>query len=150
MTKPKLHLGTMAWFKMIGTLMCEQASTAPLPQEMNVSLVERYSDGAELAAGLFQGIRFDLIAGKPWFRAGVLAGERGDVTIEVTIAASRKLNALRSTDPNYLAAIDCLQAAGQMRVDGDLSRIGDWLKAVHDPIVDRTIQPLSQSSLCWG
>jgi hypothetical protein len=148
MAKPKLHLGTMDWFKMVGTLMCEHASLARLPEEMNVSLVERYVDRAELADGLFQGIRFDLIAGKPWFRAGVFAGERGDVTIEVTLVASRRLNTLRSTDPNYLAAIVCLQAAGHMRVDGDLSRIGDWLKAVHDPIVDRTIQPLSQSSLC--
>ncbi|CDX39370.1 conserved hypothetical protein [Mesorhizobium sp. ORS 3359] len=150
MTKPKLHLGTMDWFKMVGTLMCEHASLARLPQEMNVWLVERYIDGAELAGGLFQGIRFDLIAGKPWFRAGVLAGERGDVAIEITVAASRRLNALRSADPNYLAAIDCLRAAGQMRVEGDLSRIGDWLKAVHDAIVDQTIQPLSQSPSVWG
>lgn len=141
MAKPKLHLGTMDWFKMVGTLMCEHASLARLPEEMNVSLVERYVDGAELADGLFQGIRFDLIAGKPWFRAGVLAGERGDVTIDVTMAASRKLNALHSADPNYLVAMDCLRAAGQMRVDGELSRIGEWLQAVHDAIVDRTIQP---------
>ena len=141
MAKPKLHLGTMDWFKMVGTLMCEHASLARLPEEMNVSLVERYVDGAELTDGLFQGIRFDLIAGKPWFRAGVLAGERGDVTIDVTMAASRQINALHSADPNYLVAMNCLQAAGQMRVDGEISRIGEWLKAVHDAIVDRTIQP---------
>lgn len=103
-----------------------------------MSLVERYTDGLELSEGLVQGLRFDIVAGMPSFRVGVRKDERADVTVEVTTAAAHELNLLRSTNPAYQTTLGNFVASGEMRVDGDPSQMGDWLNAVHDPIVDRT------------
>jgi hypothetical protein len=138
-TDAKVRQGTTAWFEMVGRLMREAASRSGLSPELNVSLVERYTDGVELSEGLVQGIRFDILGGKPSFRVGARPDERADVTVEVTAAAARELNTLRSADPSYQAARDKFLSTGEMRVDGDPSRLGGWLDAVHDPIVDRTI-----------
>lgn len=135
----RLPQGTREWFEMVGTLMSELAVEAGLPPELNVSLVERYIDGAEIGDGLVQGMRFDIVDGQPSFRIGAGADERGDVIVEVTAAVARELNLLRSYDPAYAAAVDQAVVAGDMRVDGDISLLGGWLGAVHDPIVDRTI-----------
>jgi hypothetical protein len=137
-TDAKVRQGTTAWFEMVGRLMLEAASRSGLSPQLNVSLVERYTDGVELSEGLVQGIRFDIVAGKPSFRVGARPNERADVTVEVTAAAARKLNTLRSTDASYQAARDKFLSTGEMRVEGDPSRLGSWLDAVHDPIVDRT------------
>lgn len=131
--------GTAAWFEMVGTLMSEAASQSGLSPELNLSLVERYTDGVELSEGLVQGLRFDILGGKPSFRIGARRHERADVMIEITAAAARKLNTLRSADPNYTAALEGFLSTGEMRVEGDPSRMGGWLNAVHDPIVNRTI-----------
>jgi len=134
----RLPHGTTAWFEMAGTLMCEFASQARLSPDLNVSLVERYTDGVKLSEGLVQGIRFDIIGGKPSFRVGVRQDERADITVELTTAASHELNTLHSADPNYQTALGKFVSTGKMRTDGDPSQMGDWLNAVHDPIVDRT------------
>jgi hypothetical protein len=134
----KLQQGTAAWFEMVGTLMRNAATRSGLSQDLNVSLVERYSDGSELGDGLVQGIRFEIVAGAPSFRVGARPGESADVTVEVTAAAARALNLLFSTDPDYERARARLNETGEMRVDGDPSRLGCWLDAIHDPIVDRT------------
>ncbi|NDW07872.1 hypothetical protein [Jiella pacifica] len=133
--------GTVPWFEMVGAEMSRAASRSGLSPDLTVSLVERYSDGTELGEGLVQGLRFDIVAGKPSFRVGVRPDERGDVTIVVTAAAARRLNALYGGDPTYPAARAAFLASGAMRVDGDPSRLGGWLETVHDPIVDRTSQP---------
>lgn len=137
-TDAKVRQGTTAWFEMVGTLMSEAASQSGLSPHLNLSLVERYTDGVDLSEGLVQGLRFDIINGKPSFRVGARRDERADVTIEISAAAARELNSLRSVDPNYPAAVDNFRSTGEMRVDGNLLRMGDWLDAVHDPIVDRT------------
>jgi hypothetical protein len=92
-----------------------------------------------LSEGLVQGLRFDILSGNPSFRVGARHGERADIRIEITAAAARELNSLYSADPDYQAALDNLLSTGEMRVDGDPSQMGGWLKAVHDPIVARTI-----------
>lgn len=137
-TNAKVDHGTVAWFDMAGRLLCEAALQAGLPTDLNVSLVERYTDGVDLSAGLVQGLRLDIIGGKPSFRVGAQPDERADVMVEVTAAAARKLNSLQSADPNYHTARDNFLRTGEMRVDGDPTRLGGWLDAVHDPIVDRT------------
>ena len=135
----KLPQGTTAWFDMVGTLMTDFASQANLPSDLTVSFVECYSDGEEIADGLMQGIRFDIQSGKPSYRTGAKREETADIMVEVTAAVARKLNTLRSADPAYPAAQAAAIAAGEMKVDGDPLRLGAWLDAVHDPIVDRTI-----------
>lgn len=135
----KLRHGTTAWFEMVGTLMCEAALQGGVGPVTNVSLVERYTDGATLSDGLVQGLRFEIVDGVPSFRAGARPDERGDITIEITTAAAKSLNVLLSADPAYGTAADRFIKSGAMRVDGDFSMLGDWLKSVHDPIVARTI-----------
>ena len=135
----KIRQGTAAWFEMVGTLMSEAALRSELPTRLNLSLVELYTDGVELSDGLVQGLRFDILSGTPSFRVGARHGERADVTIELTAAAAWELNSLNGADPDYHAALDKFLRTGEMRVDGDPSQMGDWLKAVHDPIVARTI-----------
>jgi hypothetical protein len=76
MSGPKLRLGTTAWFEMVGALMVEAATGSGLPKKLTVSFVEIYTDGVEVADGLMQGIRFDIIAGQASFRVGVRPGER--------------------------------------------------------------------------
>ncbi len=138
MTDTTLVQGTAAWFEMVGRLLVDAASRAALPADLNVSLVERYSDGTGLSDGLVQGLRFELLGGKPVFRAGVGPSERGDVTIEVTAAAARTLNTLYADDPHFAEARGRFLATGEMVVAGDPSRFGAWFDTVHDPIVDRT------------
>lgn len=116
--------------------MCEAASDPALPGNLNASLVERYTDGANVAEGRVQGIRLDIRGGAPSFRVGVGRAERGDVTVEVTSAAARHLNALRGAD--FSIARERYLASGEMRLEGDPALLGTWLDAVHDPIVDRT------------
>ncbi|MDO1583773.1 hypothetical protein [Rhizobium oryzicola] len=123
---------------MVGTTMCDAATRAVLPASMTVYLVERYLDGVTQADGRVQGIRFDIIAGMPSFQIGVLPQEKGDITIEITMAAARRLNSLTSADPAYRQAIADSLGTGEMVVDGDLRRLGPWLEEVHDIIVKRT------------
>lgn len=123
---------------MVGKVLVDAAMQAGLPPECNVRLVERYIDGIELSPGLVQGLRFDIINGKPAFQLGARRDERGDITVEVTKAASYTLNTLRSDDPHFHAAFVNLQAASELKIDGDLSQLGSWFSAVHDRIVDRT------------
>lgn len=136
--KTRLRQGTLAWFEMVGRLMAEAASGAGLAPDLQVSLVERYTDGVPFPGGLVQGIRFEIAAGAASFRVGAWPGEPADVTVEITAAAARALNMLHGADPDYRAARERFLGSGEMRVEGDLSRIADWLDAVHDPIVDRT------------
>ena len=82
-TDAKLRQGTMTWFEMVRTLMIEAASRSGLSPELNVSVVERYTDGIDLSEGLVQGLRFDILSGKPSFRVGARRDERADVTIEI-------------------------------------------------------------------
>ncbi|MFT3719663.1 hypothetical protein [Pseudorhodoferax sp.] len=134
----KIRHGTAEWFRMVGTLMSEAASQAGLAPELTLSFVERYTDGAELSDGLVQGIRFDIVQGKPSFRIGARRDERADITVEVTAAAARQLNVLRSADAKFPATRGRMLSTGELKVDGDLSRMGKWMEDVHDPIVDRT------------
>lgn len=147
-TETKMRLGTAAWFDMVGTLMSEAACRYGLAPELNFSLVERYTDGVELVGGLVQGLRFDILGGKPSFRVGAWRGEQADITIEITAAAARTLNSLYSTDPNYLAARAKFLSTGEMRIHGDPSQMGDWLNTVHDPIVDRTAWQQDAEAAC--
>lgn len=48
----KIPHGTPAWFDMVGSLLIAAASRAGLAPTLNVSLVERYSDGALMGDGL--------------------------------------------------------------------------------------------------
>jgi hypothetical protein len=130
--------GTPAWFAMVGEVLTEAAIRAALPPGLNVCLVERYTDGAELAPGLLPGVRFEIRAGRPSFRAGALPGERGDITLEVTTAASRTLNTLYGADAAFTAAFSAFLADGQLKIEGDLAALGDWFSGVHDRIVERT------------
>ena len=50
--------------------MSEAASHLERPSELNSSLVERYTAGIELSEHLIQGIRFEILGGRPSFRAG--------------------------------------------------------------------------------
>jgi hypothetical protein len=137
-TRHRLQQGTAAWFEMVGAMMAQAASRAGLPPDLTLSLVERYTDGVELSPGLRQGIRFDIQDGAPSFRAGVKPGERGDITVEVTAQAARDLNRLSSADPRYAQARQRFTDNGDYRIEGDAARLGSWLEAVHDPIVERT------------
>ncbi|MEX1827492.1 hypothetical protein [Luteibacter sp. CQ10] len=119
--------------------MCEAALRGGVAPDTNVSLVERYMDGVTLSEGLVQGLRFEIVDGVPSFRAGARPDERGDITIEITTAAAKSLNLLLSADPAYATAADHFMRSGDMRVDGDPSTLGTWLKYVHDPIVARTV-----------
>lgn len=134
----RLCQGTTAWFEMVGSMMVEAARRANLPGDLNVSLVERYTDGAMLSGGLVQGIRFEIVGGAPSYRVGAQPHEQADIVIEVSTAVARELNALRSTDPRYGTTLDGFLRTGEMRMQGDISRLGAWLATVHDPIVDRT------------
>lgn len=134
-----LTQGTAEWFEMVGSLMIDAARRSGLPQGLTVSLVERYTDGAVLADGSVQGIRFDIVNGMPSFRHGVGRDERGDITIEITSSLARKLNLLKTADPEFKALLQSAVSSGDLKVDGDPSRLGSWLSEVHDPIVERTI-----------
>ena len=134
----KLAHGTAAWFRMVGNVMRDAALQANLPPDTRVSLVERYTDGIELAPGLVQGLRFEIADGRPAFRVGARPDELADIVIEVTKAASHRLNTLYGADPAFQAAFAGFQRSGALKVTGALSELGDWFGAVHDRIVDRT------------
>lgn len=134
----KIRQGTAAWFDMVGKAMCDAALEARLAPDLNLTLVERYTDGTELSNGLMQGLRFDIIDGQPSFRSGARRDEQGDITIQITAAAARELNLLRNADPEYQKSFERVLTTGEMQVDGDPSLLGSWLNAVHDSIVDRT------------
>jgi hypothetical protein len=138
-TDMKVADGTTAWFDMAGSLTCEAALQAGLSPALNVSLVERYTDGIELSEGVVQGLRFDIVGGNPSFRVGARHDEVADITVEVSAEASRALNSLYSADPNFGPAFANFLSTGEFRVDGDLAQLGTWFNAVHDPIVDRTV-----------
>lgn len=134
----KLAHGTAMWFDMVGTVMKNAAIEASLPPDMNVSLVERYTDGVELSPGLLQGLRFSIKRGQPSFTVGVGPGESADITVEVTVAASYQLNTLYGSDPQFVAALDRLKRSGDLCVQGDMAGLGEWFGSVHDAIVERT------------
>lgn len=134
----KVAHGTAAWFEMAGGAMAQAATKAKLATDLNVCLVERYTDGVELSPGLIQGLRFDIKEGQASFRVGARPDELADIMVEVTAAASRELNSLYSGDPRFAAALARLTDNGSMRVQGDFARLGAWFGSVHDPIVDRT------------
>lgn len=139
-SQAKVPHGTAAWFDMVGAVMCEAAAMARLGPDFNVSLAERYTDGAALPGGLVQGLRFAIAGGKPSFRSGVEQdAERADITVEVTTAASRELNTLPGADPAFHAAYARLLASGELRVTGDFAQLGSWYGAVHDRIVAHTL-----------
>jgi hypothetical protein len=137
-TPQKIRHGTVEWFDMVGTIMVKGAQQAGLPAGLNVSLVERYTDGAALPGGMVQGLRFEIVTGKPSFRVGAYSDEQADVIVEISTAAAKTLNRLQSADPRYRVALDAFVQSGDMRVTGDITRLGDWLGAAHDPIVART------------
>lgn len=134
----KLRQGTIPWFQMVGVLMCEAAAEAGLAPDLTISLVERYSDGEVLPGGLVQGLRFDVVEGHPSFRIGAHPGERADIEIAVSKAGARALNLLHARDPHYHETVRRLLDSGALRITGDIARLGPWLAAVHDAIVDRT------------
>ena len=134
----KVPHGTAAWFDMVGGVLIDAATRAELPADHNISLVERYTDGAVVSEEMVQGLRLDIIDGKPFFRSGVRHDERGDITVDVTKAASYQLNTLHGDDPAFYNALADLQASGYFKMDGDLARLGTWFSAVHDRIVAQT------------
>ncbi len=138
-TAQKVPHGTRAWFEMLGEEMCHAAEEAELPSDMNVTAVEHFTDGDDMGDGLRAGFRLDIVAGKPKWRVGALPGERADITMHVTRAASRELNTLHGDDPRYGPAARKYMENGDFRVEGDPSRLGAWLSSVHDAVVDRTL-----------
>ncbi|WP_374410368.1 hypothetical protein [Novosphingobium colocasiae] len=139
MSDEKIPHATPAWFSMVGALICNAVVRAALPPDFRITFLERFTDGAILPGGYQQGLHLTITGGQPIFRAGVRPGERADVTMEVTRAGSYAVNTLYSADPALPATFNALVASGELRIDGDLSRLGEWLGAVHDPIVDRTL-----------
>jgi hypothetical protein len=131
--------GTTAWFNMVGTLLENAAWEATLPPNFNFCFLERFIDGIELNPGLVQGLRFDIIGGRPSFRTGVQKVERGDLTVEITTSGSHVLNRLYDADPRYKLTIAALKKKGELIVDGDFLQLGRWFHGVHDEIVDRTL-----------
>lgn len=137
-TPQKIRHGTVEWFDMVGTIMVKGAERAGLPADLSISLVERYTDGIALPGGMVQGLRLEIVTGKPSFRFGAYPDERADLLVEISAAAAKTLNTLQSADPRYRVALDEFVQRGEMRVAGDITRLGDWLGAAHDPIVART------------
>jgi hypothetical protein len=122
-----------AWFEMVGKQMVEAALDAGLGADVNVSLLERFTDDADL------GLRFEIVGGVPSFRAGVGADETADIVIHVTTAASRRLNTVYEGDPAYRVAFDEALQHGALRIEGDVGKLGAWFAGVHDAIVERTV-----------
>lgn len=60
----RVRQGTKGWVEMVGDIMREAAMRSNISPELTVSLVERYTDGASVAEGLVQGIRFDIPRGR--------------------------------------------------------------------------------------
>lgn len=140
MSRPANHFqGSRGWFEMVGALLCQAiAQEGPAP-ELEWSLVERYSDGFELAPGLVQGIRLDISGGKARYRVGVARDETGDATVEVNSATARALNLLPKADPAFERIMAAALAADTLRIEGDLAPIAPALANTHDEIVARTV-----------
>lgn len=134
----KLPQGSHEWFEMVGAIVCEALNRTESLSTSGWTFVERYSDGKALRDGLVQGIRFDVRGGVATYRVGVRPDERGDVTVEVTVAAARVLNLLYSDDPQFDSARETAVAVAALRVEGDLSLIAAVLAQTHDSVVDRT------------
>ena len=83
-----------------------------------------------------QGFRFDIVGGKPSYRVGVRPDERGDITVEVTSAVARELN-LMPAKASAVARRRYVEA-GEIRQEGDPSRLGDWFAATGASIIART------------
>jgi len=137
-TDVMLPQGTAPWFEMVGELMCKAASDYGLSLDLNVSMVERYTDAVAISDEIDQGLSFYIRGGAPSFKVGARRDEKVDISIEITSAAARTLNLLYSADPKFAAAVETFLSEGEMRVSGDPSRLGDWLSTVHDTIVNRT------------
>ena len=61
----KLRQGTVDWFEMVGTLMCEAALQAGLAPDLSLSLVECYTDGGDRQMAMCQpGGAYCLACGK--------------------------------------------------------------------------------------
>ena len=133
----KILQGTAAWFEMVVVIMRDAALQAKLSPSMNISLVERYTDGVEFINGRYQGIRIEVQNGKPSFQVGVRTDEQADITVELTSAAARQLNMEYISESQAIRK--ALLKSGEMRVKGDPSMMGSWMDATHDQIVDRTI-----------
>lgn len=131
--------GSPDWFAMVGEVLVTAARAADLPADLSVSLVEHYVDGAEIAPGLFQGLRFDITNGVPSFRTGVTPGETGDITIHVTADVAQRLNQLHASDPTLAQVQQAALANGQFSMEGDPSRLKTWFQTTHDEIVSRTV-----------
>jgi hypothetical protein len=142
-TDAKVRQGTTAWFEMVGTLLSEAASRPGLSPDLDVSLVERYTDGVELSKGLFQGIRLDIRGGQLSFRVGVRRDERADTTVEVTATDARELNTLHGAA--YDTARNKFLGTGEMQVDGDPSRMGHWLSSMRPKTSPRCLRSRSFS-----
>lgn len=124
---------------MIGALLCEAIARKGPDPHLAWLLVERYSDGFELAPGLVQGLRLDIRGGEARFRVGVGREESGDATIDVTSATARALNLLPQADPGFDRTTAAALAAGSLRIKGDLVPIAAALFKTHDEIVARTV-----------
>ncbi|MCW1411249.1 hypothetical protein OLZ32_23485 [Rhizobium sp. 1AS11] len=70
--------------------------------------------------------------------------------IAVTAAAARELNTLHSADPDYRAARYRFLRTGEMRVEGDPSRIGGWLEEVHPPAAFELTSPVDLAARIVG
>lgn len=135
-TLEKVEQGSRAWFEMVGEVMSRVAEQAGLPADKSVSLVERYTDGTDFGDGLVQGFRFDIVGGQPSYRVGVGPSEKGDITVEVASRVAYELNqmpaaASAKARQNYMEA-------GDIRQEGDLSRLGAWFADAHKAILERT------------
>jgi hypothetical protein len=131
--------GSHEWFAMVGAIVCEALDRSGSQSALDWTFVERYSDGKAFPDGLMQGIRFDVCGELATYRVGVGPDERGDVTVEVTVAAARALNLLYSDDPQFDLAWETAVATGALQIEGDLSLIATALAQTHDSIVYRTV-----------
>jgi hypothetical protein len=145
MAEQKHELGTAAWFDMVGALIKDSALQHGLPPDLNITIIERYSDGKELSRGFYQGLRLEIANGELSYRVGVRRDEEADFNVEVTTAASRLLNSLQSADPAYGAAYARFLETGEIRVTGVPFTPGKWLLSSHDPIVAITQQTIAPS-----
>jgi len=134
----KLPQGTLPWFDMVGSEIVKAAKRVGLPPDFSLSVIERYTDGAELGDGLRQGLRIDVADSALTYRVGVFWEERADVMIEVTSLTARQLNLLFGDDPDYRRTLEEVVAQGAMRVTGDLGPLGPVFDSAHDGIVIRT------------
>lgn len=135
----KLPQGTAAWFDMVGNELVRAAAEVKLPPDLRLSVLERYTDGAEIEAGVRQGLRIDVADAAIVPRTGVYDDEVADVMIEVTAGLARRLNLLLSSDPSYADTLETATAMGDLRVSGALGPIEHVFRLAHDRIVKGTV-----------